>query len=457
VKLTMIGTGTRAPGVLEGLARRQGELGLTEVVLHDVDHVRLETMSAIAAHLAREAGGEFPVEAERDARAAIAGADIVYAAIRVGQERARALDERVALDRGLLGQETTGPGGFAMAMRTIPVMLEYARLIADVAPEALLVNFTNPVGLIVQALCDHSSVRVVGICDGPPNIKRDVAAVLRVRPDDVHLDYLGLNHCGWARRALVRGVDRMPEVLARYRELQGTHHEWKLFDPELVRALGMLPMEYLYFYYYRERALANIARSGSTRGEQVAAIYDALWPTLHERVRADDVPGAVAALARAGDARSATYFARERGDAVLDEPTEHRHLDMAEGTGYEGLAAAVIVATAHGGKFPLILNVPNRGAIADLADDDVVEVTCLVDGHGAHPLAQGALPEQVRGLVTSVKAYERLTVRAAVTGSYETALQALLAHPLVGSFDRAKSVLDGYLAAHAEFLGYVAA
>src|SRR3990172_472613 len=233
--MTLLGTGVRTPYVLSGLVARQEELGLEEVVLHDADAERLELMTTLGSFLCEGWGGRFRVLGEPAPRAALAGSRFVFSAIRVGQERARALDEQIPLKYGVLGQETTGPGGFAMAMRTIPVMLRYAQIIAEFTPDALVVNFTNPVGLIVQALTSHSRVRVVGVCDGPPEMKRSVAQFLGVPPDQVHVDYVGLNHCGWIHRVLVDGRDRLPELLEGYEELARTDHSWALFEPGLVR------------------------------------------------------------------------------------------------------------------------------------------------------------------------------------------------------------------------------
>jgi len=444
VKLTMLGSGVRAPFVLRGLAVAQAELGLDEVVLHDTDPERLELMTALGGHLCAEWGARFTVRGEADARAAVAGARFVFSAIRPGQEAARAVDEEVPLKHGVLGQETTGPGGFAMALRTIPAMLAYARLIEEKAPNALLVNFTNPVGIVMQALHDHSSVRAVGICDGPISMQRSVAAFLGLPRERVHADYFGLNHCGWIHRVLVDGRDRLPELLDRFEDLQAADAQWRLFDPGLVRAIGMLPMEYLYFYYYRDQAVAHIRGSGSSRGRQLQKLNDALWPVLRSCVDAGDLPGARAAWERAMSERDATYFARERGESSSeDEPDEDD--DVFAGEGYGGVATAVMAAAVQRRKVPLILNVPNRGAIGGLRDDDVVEVTCLADEHGAHPLAQGAMPVAALALVGQVKLYERLTVTAAVEGSYDAALGALLAHPLVASYPAAKAILDGYV------------
>ena len=443
MKMTLLGAGVRAPFVLRGLAAAEGDLGLEEVVLYDTDPERLELMTALGSHFAASWGASFTVRNEPDAKAALADARFVFAAIRPGQEAARAVDEEVPLKHGVLGQETTGPGGFAMALRTIPAMLDYARMIEGVAPEALLVNFTNPVGIVMQALHDHSSVRAVGICDGPISMQRSVAAFLRRPREEVHADYFGLNHCGWIHRVLVDGRDRLPEVLERFEELQAADEQWRLFDAALVREIGMLPMEYLYFYYYRDEALAHIRGSGSSRGRQLQALNDALWPVLRSHVDAGDLPQARAAWERAMGERDATYFARERGE-VLEEHYDDEG-DVFEGEGYEGVATAVMAAAVQRRKVPLILNVVNRGAIRELRDDDVVEVTSLADEHGAHPIAQGAMPEAAAALIRQVKLYERHTVRAAVEGSYDAALDALLAHPLVASYPAATRILDDFI------------
>lgn len=443
VKMTLLGSGVRVPFVLRGLVHRQDDLALDEVVLHDTDPERLRLMAALGGYLCSTWGARFSVRGEPDPATAIAGARFVFSAIRPGQEAARAIDEELPLKHGVLGQETTGPGGFAMALRTIPAMLGYARLIAEAAPEALLVNFTNPVGIVMQALHDHTSVRAVGICDGPVSMQRSVADFLGVPRELVHADYAGLNHCGWIHRVLVDGRDRLPELLDRFEQLQEADEQWRLFDPALVRNIGMLPMEYLYFYYYRDQAIAHIRGSGSSRGRQLQALNDGLWLVLRACIDAGDLPGAFTAWERAMGERDATYFARERGETLPDEASERS--DVFDGEGYQGVATAVMAAIVRRRKVPMILNVPNRGAIEGLRDDDVVEVTCLVDEHGAHPIAQGRMPEAASTLVAQVKLYERLTVTAAVEGSYDAALGALLAHPLVGSFPVARAILDGYV------------
>ena len=209
MKLLVIGAGIRTPLLLHGLIKRQEALGLSEITLYDADPDRLHTMGAFARHVAAQGGARFTVTAEPDLATAAQGASFVFCAIRVGQERHRIADERVPLQYGVLGQETTGPGGFAMALRTIPVLLDYAKILEAEAPDAWFVNFTNPAGLITQALTQQTNLRVVGICDTPTAMRRSVAAFLGHQESDLLIDYAGLNHLGWIRRVLVRG-DRRP-------------------------------------------------------------------------------------------------------------------------------------------------------------------------------------------------------------------------------------------------------
>jgi 6-phospho-beta-glucosidase len=335
------------------------------------------------------------------------------------------------------------------------VALGYARLIETVAPEAVLVNFTNPVGIVVQALNDHSSVRAIGVCDGPIEMKRGLAAFLGVPGDEVQVSYAGLNHCGWIHRVRVDGRDRLPEILDRYEELHATGESWSMFDPALVRTIGMLPMEYLYFYYYRREALEHVRASGGTRGRQVADLNASMWPELGRRIAAGDPAGARAVWERAIDERHETYFARERGDAFRTEAPGDEPGELFEGDGYEGVATAVMASIIGDRRAPLIVNARNDGAIEGLRADDVVEVTCDVDGDGAHAMEQGRLPDAAYALIEPVKAYERLTVEAAVEGSYGAALEALLVHPLVGSYRLSKDILDEYLAAHGDLLAHI--
>jgi 6-phospho-beta-glucosidase len=450
MKLALLGAGVRTPLLIHGLIRRQETLELREVALYDADPGRLATMAAFTAHVAATHGAKFRITTAADFRVAATGAAFVFSSLRVGQERHRILDERIPLKYGVLGQETTGAGGFAMALRTIPVLLDYAEQLAEVAPDAWFVNFTNPSGLITQALTSHSRLRrVVGICDAPTAMLTGLASFLGRAEDDLFVDYFGLNHLGWVRRVLVDGRDLLPELLDRYEALSATGGEWGLFDADLVRALGLIPNEYLYYFYYRERAVENILASAETRGEQIQTINEPLWRELRDHLAAGRPEEAVRAYEARMGTRSATYMARESGSG---QKTPRASESIFAGEGYAGLAMAAMEAVLRRRRRTLILNVPNRGALRELADDDVVEVASLIDQHGIAPLSQAPMPAVTAPLVRAVKQYERLTVEAAITGSYDTALLALAGHPLVMSFSLAGRILDDYLEAHREFL-----
>jgi 6-phospho-beta-glucosidase len=456
VKLLLLGAGIRTPLLLQGLIRRQLALNLSDVVLYDDDFTRLATMGAFARAFGERHGACFTISHTIDLAEAASDAQFIFSAIRVGQERNRILDERVPLSHGVVGQETTGPGGFAMALRTIPVLLNYARTLEAVAPDAWFVNFTNPAGLITQALLDHTRLRVVGICDTPPAMRASLARFLRQPEDEIFLDYFGLNHLGWVRRVLVDDQDMLPDILDRYEALASEDREWALFEPELVRFYGMLPNEYLYYYYYREHAVANILTSGSTRGEQILGINEPLWRELGQLMAAGRVEDALQAYNRGMTSRDQTYMARESGrfarGSEEETGTEEAEASVFAGEGYAGQAMAVMAGIVHGEKAPLVLNVSGQTSWGELAPNDVIETPSVVDQHGPHPLAQAPMPESVRPLITAIKAYERLTIEAAVMGSYAAAVQALTIHPLVMSYSLARCIVDEYLQVHRAFL-----
>lgn len=452
MKLLLLGAGIRTPLMIHGLLRRAALLKLDRVALFDADEGRLETMTRIASEIVRQAGGGFEIHCTTDFSSAATGADFIFSAIRVGQEQSRVTDERIALDAGVLGQETTGPGGFSMALRTIPVLLDYARIIERVAPDAWFVNFTNPAGLITQALLDHTSLKVIGICDTPTAMQRSISAMLGASMDEVFVDYVGLNHLGWVRDIRLNGQSRMQGVLDHYEQLRTFGHEWTLFPPALVRALGMLPNEYLYYFYAREQAIRNIAASGSTRGGQIKAINEPLWSTLVEAHRAGDIGRALKAYGDAMLTRSGSYMARESGNATVSDAPIDALGDVFEDEGYAGLAMDVMQAIVQDRPAALILNVRNGGVLAELQENDVIETTCMVDANGVHPLAQRPLEPTISGLVLSVKAYERLTVDAAVRGDRDAAVMGLAIHPLVLSWSLAEQLVDQYVQAHQQYL-----
>jgi 6-phospho-beta-glucosidase len=273
--------------------------------------------------------------------------------------------------------------------------------------------------------------------------------------DAVFVDYVGLNHLGWIRDVTLDGISRQDELLQNFTALQAVGHEWSLFDPPLVQALGLLPNEYLYYFYYRDRAFENIRSSGSTRGIQIQAINQPLWATLSRAHQASDASMALDAYAAAMLSRSGSYMARESGHQAT-VATHGSGADAAlalfEDEGYAGLAMDVMQAIVQDRKATLVLNVRNDGCLAELEDEDVIEAVSLVDAHGIRPLAQRRLPESIQGLVQSIKAYERQAVQAAVCGDRDAAVLALALHPLVGSWPMASSLVESYLSEHKDML-----
>lgn len=456
MKVAILGAGgVRTPLMVRSFLLRQDRLGLDELALMDVDGERLELMACLTAPLEQANPPRFRITRTTDARAALAGADFVITTFRVGDMAARAVDERVALDHGVLGQETTGPGGYAMGLRTIPVLFGYLALMRDLCPEAWLLNFANPAGMLAEAVINHGGwPRAVGICDAPASMQRGAALFLQARPDDVFLEYFGLNHLGWASGVWHKGRDRLPELIELFARAGGPVPGYP-FAPGLIQALGMLPNEYLY-YYYHDDAVANLRAAGRTRGEQLLKLNTDLFEDLRRLRAAEDFDGMQASFERYHRARGASYFVAETGGKESHDLSHlsREELEALGDEGYAGVALNVMEALAAPTSAPktLVLNVANRGAIAGMREDDVVETACWVAGGQIRPLAVGTVPDHALGLMKQVKAYERLTVEAALTGRYAAALAALALHPLVPSHGVAKAILDAYVERHGELM-----
>ncbi|WP_186445951.1 6-phospho-beta-glucosidase [Paenibacillus cremeus] len=454
MKLTILGgAGMRTALLVNGLMRHIDELRFDEVALFDTDEERLMIMGSLSKYIADSKQAPFKVTFTTDAREALTGADYIFSAVRVGQEESRAHDERVALKYGVLGQETTGPGGFAMALRTIPVMLEYSRIINEVCPNAWLLNFSNPSGLLAQALNSYGSCKAIGICDAHAGMKNALSKFLKVHHSRLQVDYFGLNHLGWIPKVHLDGVDQMPMLLDRFEELASAAHVFSFFEPELIRNIGMLPNEYLYYFYYHDQSVRNILETGETRGEQIVKLNRPLLARIAPLVREGKLAEAWKDYNETLDKRTNTYMARETSGQLHNvyEKEAPAHSQFEE-EGYEGLALNVIKSIHLNKQQVLTLNVPNKGTITGLKDDDVVEVQCLVNQNGPTPLNVGTIPDLAMSLIHPVKTYERYTVEAAVKGDYQAALNALTVHPMVPSFTVAKAILDEYLQVHKQYL-----
>jgi 6-phospho-beta-glucosidase len=462
MKLVVIGgAGVRAPLLIPALAKRQDALDLQEVVLMDDDEEKLGLIAPICAFVAERQGARFVVRPTLSAREALTGADAVITTIRAGTEEGRVKDERIALSHGVLGQETTGPGGFAMALRSIPAVVEYARLMRELCPDAWLMNFTNPAGLVAQALTEEfPDLKVAGICDTPSSMHRQLAAAFGRPASEVPVRVFGLNHLSWLAEAWIDGENVVPRLI-NSDDLYWKISDLTLFDPSFVRLLGMVPNEYLYFWYYRDRAVANIQAAAETRGEQVLRLSSELVRDLAEIDPEANPEPAWRRYHHYLDSRHGTYLAMEKGgqaalaeaQAQLARDEEAEEEPHEGGEGYAGVALDILMAARDDTRRRIVANVPNRGAIEGMADDDVVETVCEVHPDGLHTVAAGDVPTDSLLLMQAVKRYERLTVQAVRERSRELAVEALLAHPLVGSYPTAVSLVNDYLAAHAQYVG----
>jgi 6-phospho-beta-glucosidase len=413
VKIAVVGGGsTYTPELIEGFAVRDSRLPVDELVLLDIDPERREVVGGLARRMLDRLGWPGRLVVTDDADAALEGADFVVIQLRVGGQAARLLDETLPPRWGTIGQETTGAGGFAKALRTVPVIMEIAeRASRRAAPGHWIVDFTNPVGIVSQALLDEGH-RAIGLCNVAIGFQREFAERFGVPPERVELDHVGLNHLTWIRAVRVDGVDRLPEMLAEDGQAIADQVQMPV---ELVRALKAIPSYYLRYYYLFETVLADQRSNGqATRAEEVAAIEQRLLEMYRDPALSEK-PALLA----------------DRGGAFYSE------------------AAAQLIASLHDGAGDIqVVNVRNEGALPDLPSDAVVEIPARIDREGAHPLKLRALDPDVRGLVQHAKAYEELAIRAARTGDREIALRAMLANPLVRNWEIARPLLDELLSAN---------
>jgi 6-phospho-beta-glucosidase len=417
VKIAVVGGGsTYTPELIEGFLTRRERLPVDELVLFDIDSERLDVVGGLAGRILakREWPGRLVLTGDRDR--ALDGAHFVIVQLRVGGQAARLVDETLPLEFGCIGQETTGPGGFAKALRTVPVVLDIAEETARRgAKDAWVVDFTNPVGIVMQALLDEGH-HAIGLCNSAIGFQRQIAVLLNVAPDRVALEHVGLNHLTWERAARVDGVDRLPELIAHDAESIGEHIG---IPADLIRLLGAIPSYYLRYFYLTDEVLREqLSGAKRSRAEEVMAIEHQLLEMY-------------------------------RDPAVVEKP---KLLEQRGGAFYSEAAAQLIASLHAGTGDDQVVDIRNDGAIPELPADAVVEIPARIDGDGAHPGRFAALAPEMLGLVQQVKAYERLTVRAAIDGDRSAALKALLANPLVGRYSVATGLLDALLEANRKHL-----
>jgi 6-phospho-beta-glucosidase len=414
VRVAVVGGGsTYTPELIDGFARLP--FAVDEVLLIDPDLSRLGVVGEFGRRILNRYDSATKLVWTDDLDAGLTDADVVLLQLRVGGQTTRISDETFPLECGCLGQETTGAGGLAKALRTVPVVLDIARRARRrAAPDAWVVAFTNPVGIVTRALLDDGH-RALGLCNVAIGLQRLLAGLLAVRPEDVTLDHVGLNHLTWERAATVHGADRLPELIARHGDHLAEHLDLPV---ELLALTGTLPSYYLRYFYCHDTVVAE-ERESRPRGARVAEIERELL-TMYQDPALDTKPALLS----------------ERGGAYYSE------------------AAIGLLAALHGQPGRHVVNVRNNGTLPNLPDDAVVEVTCAVDRDGATPVPTAPLAPDLAGLVAHVSGYEELALDAALRGGADRVFRALLAHPLVGQADLARGLTDRLLAANAEFLAW---
>jgi 6-phospho-beta-glucosidase len=415
MKIAVVGGGsTYTPELVDGVARLGAGVKVGEIALVDPDRTRLAVVGPLSARIMARYGHPARVTWTTDLDEALDGAGGVLLQLRIGGQAARHRDESWPMDCGCVGQETVGAGGFAKALRTVPVVLdiaERARRLA--APDSWIIDFTNPVGIVTRALLDAGH-RCLGLCNVAIGFQRDCAALLGVDPDTVALDHAGLNHLTWERAALVDGVDRLPALLDRHAE--------ELADgmgapAAIVRATGAVPSYYVRFYWGHDEVVAQ-ERGRPTRAQQVADVEAELLD-LYADPQLDRKPDLLA----------------QRGGAFYSEA-----------------AVALLGSLVTDAGDRQVVNVRNQGVLPFLPDEAVVEVPATIGASGATPLPVAPFDPLMRGLIAHMSAYEELAVDAAVRGGRDRVAKALLAHPLVGQYDLADRLTDTLIAENAAYL-----
>ncbi|MGG0586287.1 6-phospho-beta-glucosidase [Priestia megaterium] len=429
MKVVTIGGGSSyTPELVEGFIKRYDELPIRELWLVDIEEgkEKLEIVGALARRMVKKAGVDMEIHLTLDRQKALINADFVTTQLRVGQLDARIQDERIPLKYGMIGQETNGAGGLFKGLRTIPVLLKIAEEIHEVCPNAWLINFTNPAGMVTEALLRYGKhSKVVGVCNLPVHMKNSIASLLQIEKEDVHIEFAGLNHLVYGLHVYAKGKEVTQEVIRRLSDPKSQVTMRNIapipWQPDFLEALGVILCPYHRYYYKTNEILAEellAFQSGTTRAEVVKALEAELFE-LYKNPNLESKPPQL----------------EKRGGAYYSD------------------AACNLISSIHNDKGDIqTLNVKNNGAISSLPNESAVEVNCVVTKQGPVPLTVGELPVEVNGLVQQIKSFERVGAEAAVTGSYEKALVALSINPLVPSDELAKSVLDELLQAHREYL-----
>jgi 6-phospho-beta-glucosidase len=416
-KIAVIGAGSSyTPELIEGIIAYRGSLPVDRIALMDINREKLNVIGALTERMLKKAGHQAKTSFHTDADEAISGAGFVLAQIRVGGLAARVLDETIPLKYDLLGQETTGAGGFANALRTVPVMLDIAHRMERLAPEAWLVNFSNPSGIVAEAVLNRTNIKMAGLCNNPVNMAADITRT--TGRADFSYTYIGLNHLSWITSVAIDGTELLPGLACRINSNMQNIPKLGI-DNELIRTVPYIPCGYLRYFYLRDRMVEACKQAKRSRGEDIIELEKSL-------------------------------FEKYRDTRLCEKPPE---LAKRGGALYSTAAISLVDAIANGRRETHVVNIKNKGAIPFMDNNDVVEVKALTGREVLEPVSVGGFHDDyIIGLMKAVKAYEKLTVEAALTGSRQIALAALMAHPLVGDYDKALGVLRDLLNAHAAHL-----
>ena len=422
----------RGPLLLLTLARRRERYGIEEVAIYDVDEKKTAIMAAMTKSMIEREGLKLNWRVCSTAREALTGMDAIITTIREGFEEGRARDERICLDMNVIGQETTGPAGYAFAVRSVPVISEYVKIAGDRSPGAWILNFTNPAGLLAQSMQRVGHPKIVGICDSADNCQKFVAKACGVGRRDVKIQVFGLNHLSWSSSAVVKGREVLPGLLGDSTFLRAAQ---SVIDPAIPGRLGLFCNEYLYYFYQSAEALAAMRAEPECRGELVKRLNRELLGDLDHLMAGHDLSGAVSRYEAYHQKRSDTYmdYARVEGGAAHTFEIE----------GYAGVALDFLDSLSGDGV-RIALNVANRGGMDFLKDDDVVEISCDIGGGSYGVVKAPSMPQEVKDLILTVKKYERLAVESIERRSRDAAIAALTVHPLVASEPMAAALYKAF-------------
>ena len=450
MKLTVIGGGgVRSMFLAKSIAQRAKDLHIAELVFMDNDPEKLRIYGGMAAQVSRRVNPELSFRLTGDPEDAVRDADYIITTIRVGGDGMRVKDERIALSRGVLGQETTGAAGFSFAMRSVPALAEYCELAKKVAhPNVKIFNFTNPAGVVSQALRDMGYDFTYGICDAPTGMLREFAALYGADSSRITGECYGLNHLSFFHSVKLDGREIMPELLSR--EDARTQTDLRYFEPDLLKHMGCVLNEYLYYFYYREKAVENILKAGVTRGEVIQDINRHMTAELSTMDIEHDFDACLACFEKRYDKRDSSYMANETG-ARRTTPWSF-DLTSPDAGGYAGVALRFIKLTERGETGDMVLCVPNNGALAGLEDSDVIETTCTISAGTCTPHPTPNPDPRAMELIRRVKSYERLASKASVERDRQAAVDCLMLHPLVNSYSLAKEIAEEYIAHNAAYI-----